>query len=204
MSEDLKPRKREKKAQKKMSEKKVEPKRGRKKEQWERYVKSANDKISLYRTKLKTAIEDGVPAKTRSKWRNIITAQVSRLKHKTLIRILHKLIDGKDSGLKTLLNIVSKNLMGAGQQHLLAKILTLAQERLCHVDAEVAYEYQELLTIVGIELEIPTFDRDFQGEKANETEFADGIMPLLQTSKELLAPFPNNDEKGDDQYDDEA
>ena len=110
MSEDLKPRKREKKAQKK-----VEPKRGRKKEQWERYVKSANDKISLYRTKLKTAIEDGVPAKTRSKWRNIITAQVSRLKHKTLIRILHKLIDGKDSGLKTLLNIVSKNLMGAGQ-----------------------------------------------------------------------------------------
>jgi hypothetical protein len=52
MSEDLKPRKREKKAHKKMSEKKAEPKRGRKKEQWERYVKSANDKISLYRTKL--------------------------------------------------------------------------------------------------------------------------------------------------------
>ena len=105
-----------------------------------------------------------MPAKTRSRWRNIITAQVSRLRHKTLIRILHKLIDGKDSGLKTLLNIVSKNLMEDGQQHLLAKILTIAQERLCHVDAEVAYEYQELLKIVGIELEIPEFDRDFQGE----------------------------------------
>ena len=125
-SEEIKPRKRELKAKKKITKKQVEPKRGRKREQWDRFVKTSNDKINLYREKLKTAIEDGVPAKTRSKWRNIITAQVSRLKHKTLIRLLHMLIDGKDSRLKTLLNIVSKNLMEDGSEHLLASILKIA------------------------------------------------------------------------------
>jgi len=117
-------RKREVKAVQKTAKPLV--KRGRKREQWDRYVKSALTKISLYRTKLKTAIEDGVPAKTRSKWRNIVTAQISRLRHKTLIRILHLLIDSKDSGLKHLVGIVSQTLLKAGQQHLLAQILTAA------------------------------------------------------------------------------
>ena len=32
---------------------------------------------------------------------------------------------------------------------------------------------------VGIELDIPEFKRKFDGEEANETEFAAGILPLL-------------------------
>lgn len=32
---------------------------------------------------------------------------------------------------------------------------------------------------VGVELDIPKFERNFDGEEANETEFAAGILPLL-------------------------
>jgi len=53
---------------------------------------------------------------------------------------------------------------------------------------------------VGIDLQIPALDHTFDGNEVSEADFAAGILPLLQTSQSLLAPFPNNDEKDDDDY----
>ena len=58
-SDEPVPRKRETKAARKKNgtlDVGIRVKRGRKREQWDRYVKNALDKISLYRKKLKTAI----------------------------------------------------------------------------------------------------------------------------------------------------
>lgn len=60
----------------------VKAKRGRKREQWDRYVQTALDKISEYKAKLKTAKADRIDVKTRQKWRNVVSAQQSRLKKK--------------------------------------------------------------------------------------------------------------------------
>ena len=73
---------------------------GRKREKWEIYVQEAKSKIDEFKGKLKTAKADKVDVKLRQKWRNIVSAQQSRLKKKFEVIYLHNLLRNKDDSLE--------------------------------------------------------------------------------------------------------
>ena len=71
-------------------------KRGRKREKWEVYLETAQQKIEEIKEKLKNAKRDGIPVAERQKLRNQVSAQQSRLKKKFEVKYLHNLISTKD------------------------------------------------------------------------------------------------------------
>ena len=88
----------------------MKKKRGRKRENWEKYVRRAQDKIDIFKNKLARAKEDNIDVKTRQKWRNVVSAQQSRLKKKFEVIFLHKLIHNKDQRLQIFFNILENKL----------------------------------------------------------------------------------------------
>ena len=95
-------------------------KRGRKREAWDKYVKDAQEKIAEYKKKLSTAKIDGIPVKERQKWRNVVSAQQSRLKKKYEVKFLNQIIGTKDQGIEDFLEIVASTLEEANKPELLA------------------------------------------------------------------------------------
>ena len=85
-------------------------KRGRKTENWEKYVQDALEKINQYKEKLRTAQDNNVSIKDRQKWRNLISAQESRLKKKIELKFLHFLLNCKDQRLEILFDIIQTKL----------------------------------------------------------------------------------------------
>lgn len=63
-------------------------------------MQDAKSKIDEYKQKLSTAKRDKVDVKLRQKWRNIVSAQQSRLKKKYEVIYLHKLLRNKDDSLE--------------------------------------------------------------------------------------------------------
>ena len=95
-------------------------KRGRKREAWDKYVKDAQKKIAEFKKKLSTAKRDGIPVKMRQKWRNVVSAQQSRLKKKYEVKFLNQIIGTKDQGIEEFLDIVASTLKEANKPELLA------------------------------------------------------------------------------------
>lgn len=95
-------------------------KRGRKRENWETYVNEAIQKIAYHKELLRTAKEKKVDVKQRQRWRNIVSAQESRLKKKYEVIMLHELLRTKDQRLDTLLSIIMEKLQG--QEDLVTQI----------------------------------------------------------------------------------
>jgi len=73
-------------------------------------VQEAKAKIDEYKTKLKTAKRDKIDVKLRQKWRNIVSAQQSRLKKKFEVIFLHNLLRNKDDSMQEIMEITIKNL----------------------------------------------------------------------------------------------
>ena len=83
---------------------------------------------------MRTAKKDGIPVKERQKWRNVVSAQQSRLKKKYEVKLLDLIIATKDKAIEVYLNIVARSLNEAKKSELLAKILKEAQETIDPVD----------------------------------------------------------------------
>ena len=56
----------------------------------------------------------------RQKWRNVVSAQQSRLKKKYEVKFLNKIIGTKDQGIEDFLEIVASTLEEANKSELLA------------------------------------------------------------------------------------
>lgn len=120
-------------------------KRGRKREAWDRYVQAAQAKIAEYKAKLATAKRDGIPVKERQKWRNVVSAQQSRLKKKYEVKFLNQIIESKDGGIEDFLGIVADTLLAAKQPELLAKIIQDSQASIELVDNQALDEFETIL-----------------------------------------------------------
>ena len=196
-------------------------------------MQAARDKIREFKAKLKTAKRDKIDVKERQKWRNVVSAQQSRLKKKQEVRFLNSVIRRKDDGIETLLQIVGEELELQGQNGLLANILRRAQREIQPVDNETVNEYNELQAILDdfdipdeepveevkpkrrrrsvkkekppkVPFSIPDPRRFNGGPSTNLTEFCDVIGDYLISSETVLSKFQHNDEKDDKDYEKEA
>jgi hypothetical protein len=70
--------------------------RGRKRERDDLYFIKAYTKIQDLKNKLKTAKQDGMTVKERSRLRNLVSAQSSRIKKKEETMFLHQVVKQKD------------------------------------------------------------------------------------------------------------
>ena len=140
-----------------------EKKRGRKREQWDKYVAAARDKIREFKAKLKTAKRDKIDVKERQKWRNVVSAQQSRLKKKQEVRFLNSVIRRKDDGIETLMDIIGHELESIGQLGILANILRRAQDEIAPVDKDTVDEFKELQAILE-DYDIPDPEEDLEEE----------------------------------------
>lgn len=74
------------------------------------YVKHAQSKIDHFKQKLARAKENKIDVKERQRWRNVVSAQQSRLKKKFEVIFLHKLIKNKDQRLGDFLEVLESKL----------------------------------------------------------------------------------------------
>ena len=77
-------------------------KRGRKRENWVKYVKEAYEKIKIHKEWLSTAKEKKIDVKVRQKWRNVVSAQQSRLNKKFEVIFLQNTLKQKNDSLEEL------------------------------------------------------------------------------------------------------
>lgn len=129
-------------------------------------MQAARDKIREFKAKLKTAKKDKVEVKTRQKWRNVVSAQQSRLKKKQEVRFLNSVIRKKDDGIEIFMQVVAEELEQRGHQDVLAAILQRCQDNITPVDNDTVEEFKELQAILEDDMDSnDDDDEDGSGDK---------------------------------------
>lgn len=116
-------------------------------------------KIKKFKAKLATAKQDGIDHKQRQKWRNIVSAQQSRMKKKQEVRYLQTLIQEKDRAGKQIINMFYEGLASTGNTNLAAKILQSATEQVESVDYTTFKIFEQNFAICD-EAMVPSDDED--------------------------------------------
>lgn len=149
-----------------------------------------------------------------------MSAQLSRLKKKMELYILHSTIRQKDENIRKFMKIVSQHAKDANQMQMLTEIQRQAMLELKHVDKEALAELAKMEKAMDlgndkVESEISTdmrrkpsdLNRQIQQgrpipieKKTSCVSFEKTLGDLLTTSDELFNKFAMNEEKDEEDY----